>query len=125
MNQKSELGKLGEDLACDYLVKKGYKIIERNFRKPWGELDIIAISPEKILVFCEVKTMKKFQGGLRPEDQLTAAKKRKFQRAASLYAGSHQELIDEEKGWRLDLIALTIDQTVSNKDCDINYYQNI
>ena len=47
MTQKTELGKLGEDLACRYLVDKGYRIIERNYRKPWGELDVIAKSPDK------------------------------------------------------------------------------
>ena len=58
MTHRSELGKFGEDLACEYLVKKGYKIIDRNFRKPWGELDIITRAPDKTLVFVEVKTVR-------------------------------------------------------------------
>jgi len=45
---------LGEDLACEYLAQKGYKIIERNFRKKYQEIDIIAIHTET-LVFVEVK----------------------------------------------------------------------
>src|SRR3989344_4381790 len=45
----------GENIACEFLKKKGYKIIERNFRKGYGEIDIIAIK-DKTLVFVEVKT---------------------------------------------------------------------
>ena len=143
MTQKAELGKSGEDLACRYLVDKGYKILERNFRKPWGELDIIAKSPEKILVFVEVKTVRQsspqavrqfgnqsgngFGGaklpdsGIEPEMQMTAAKIKKLKRAATLYAGHYPELIDDRQSWRIDLLALTINE----KDCVIKHYENI
>ncbi|MBI2055259.1 MAG: YraN family protein, partial [Candidatus Sungbacteria bacterium] len=114
MTQKSELGQFGEDLACKYLVDKGYKIIERNFRKPWGELDIVVRAPDKTLVFVEVKTMSQNEDGIKPEDQLTKAKLHKTQKAASLYAGHYLEKINDKKGWRIDLIALTI----SGKSCD-------
>lgn len=119
MTQKSDLGKLGEDLACQYLKKKGYKIIERNYWKSWGELDIVAISPEKILVFVEVKTV----GGPAPivtgEDQFTRAKSVKSKRAAELYANESSLLTD--KGWRIDLIAITAD----GSKFDLKHYENI
>lgn len=121
MTYKSELGQLGEDLTCEYLVKKGYKIIDRNFRQKWGELDIISKAPDKTLVFVEIKTMQENPGGLRPEEQLTKAKLQKLKRTASLYAGHHQELIKDNKGWRIDLLALTI----SGENCDIRHYENI
>ena len=122
MTQKSELGKLGEDFACEYLIKKKYKIIERNFRKPWGELDIVAQAPDKTLVFIEVKTMAEpIFGGLKPEDQMTRDKLRKFKRAASLYAGHQQGLINDKKGWRLDLIALLWD----SESFKTKHYENI
>lgn len=131
-----ELGKSGEDSACRYLVDKKFKIIERNYRKPWGELDIIAKSPDKTLVFVEVKTMRQSgnQSGnqpnsypqlpnseIDPEMQMTQAKIKKVKRTASLYANSCPELIDKNRGWRIDLLALTID----GKDCIINHYENI
>ncbi|MBT9171302.1 MAG: hypothetical protein DDT18_01676 [Actinobacteria bacterium] len=121
MTYKSQLGNLGEDLACKYLMDRNYKIIERNFRKPWGEIDIIAKAPDKTLVFAEVKTMEENLGGLTPEDQLTNPKLQKLKKTASLYAGHRQELIKDEKGWRIDLITLTIKE----KGCNIKHYENI
>lgn len=52
---KQEIGKLGEDIAVNYLKQKGYKILDRNFECRQGELDIIAIDKNEI-VFIEVKT---------------------------------------------------------------------
>ncbi|OIP84321.1 hypothetical protein AUK04_02505 [Candidatus Roizmanbacteria bacterium CG2_30_33_16] len=52
---KQEVGKIGENAACDYLQKQGYLIIERNFRSKGGEIDIIIQKSNKI-VFVEVKT---------------------------------------------------------------------
>ena len=50
-----DLGNYGEDLACSYINSKKYEIIERNFRKRNGELDIIA-KKDDILIFIEVKS---------------------------------------------------------------------
>lgn len=55
MNKDHELGKIGEDIAANYLTRLGYKIIERNFECRQGEIDIIALH-KKELVFIEVKT---------------------------------------------------------------------
>lgn len=122
---RSETGQLGENIACRYLVENGYKVIERNFRKKWGELDIIAIAPDKTLVFVEVKTVRdvgrETNETILAEDQLTQAKLRKLKRTASLYAGHRPELIDDNKGWRIDLIALTI----NDKSYVIKQYENI
>lgn len=121
MTYRTNLGNFGENMACKYLAEKGYKIIERNFRKPWGEIDIIAKAPDKTLLFVEIKTMKENLVGLKPEDQLTYSKLRKLKRTASLYAGHKQELIKDDKGWRIDLLTLTIRE----KSCDISHYKNI
>ena len=135
--QKEEaitLGKLGEDLACEYLVKKGYKIIQRNYRQKWGELDIIARSADRTLVFVEVKTMTEAgRSGLEPEDQLTQAKLEKLKRTASLYAGHYPERVNDDKGWRIDLVAINVKNDSRlrqgfgepREDCDIKHYENI
>lgn len=124
MTTKSETGKLGEDLACKYLVDKKYKVLERNYRKPWGEIDIIARAPDKTLVFIEVKTVASHNVNnllITPEDQLTAAKLKKLGRTASLYANNFKSLVNENAGWRIDLLALTI----LEKNCLVKHYQNI
>lgn len=133
MTQKSQLGQLGENIACKELVKKGYKIIERNFRQKWGEIDIIVKAPDRTLVFVEVKTVRQYNeffvnnnnddnyDKIGPEDQLTKAKLQKLQRTASLYAGHNSELINDKKGWQIDLLALTI---IENNYI-IKHYKNI
>lgn len=122
MNYKSQLGNFGEGIACKYLINKGYKIISRNFRKPWGEIDIIAKAPDKTLVFTEVKTVRKqSENSITAEDQLTKSKLTKTKKAASLFAGHHPELIKEDKGWRIDLLALTIKE----ESVIIKHYENI
>lgn len=133
MTQKSELGRAGEDFACEYLVKNGYKIVERNFRRSFGELDIIAVSKDKTLVFIEVKTLRQAQGRqedcLRPEDEMTVAKIKKFKRIAQFYAGENEKLILDKKGWRLDLIALVVSnaEPLTNKENNflLKHYENI
>jgi len=103
-------------------VEKGYRIIDRNYRKPWGELDIIAVAPDGALVFVEVKTMWDVgPNGLKPEDQMSDAKRRKFARAAELYANGRSELVRDDKGWRLDVIALI----KRGPNFDIRHYENI
>src|SRR3972149_569934 len=56
-------GKMGEDAAASFLAKEGYKIVERNFRCPLGEIDIVAID-KGVLVFVEVKTRSSNKFGL-------------------------------------------------------------
>lgn len=119
---RGELGREGEDFACEYLVEKGYRIIERNHRQPWGELDTIAVSSDGTLVFVEVKTMwDAGPEGLKPEDQISDAKRRKFARTAELYANSHPELVRDDKGWRLDVLALL----KSGLKFEVRHYENI
>lgn len=122
MTKKESLGKIGEDIASQYLVNKGYKIIERNYRTKWDEIDIISIAKDKTLVFVEVKTLSGNPGGLMPEDNLTAEKLRKVTRACQLFAAQRQEIIKEDKGWRIDLVAVSLSD---NRPADIRHYENI
>ena len=118
LTAKQVLGAKGEEEASKFLGDKGYRIIERNFRKPWGELDIVAIAPDKTLVFVEVKTT---NGRFAPEEQMTGKKMRNFKTVASLYAGANNRLIDDKKGFRLDLLALT----ETDNGCNIVHYENV
>lgn len=125
-NNNQNIGQIGENIACEYLEDNSYRILERNHKKPWGEIDIIVLSPKKTLVFVEVKTMKHYVDGLKPEDQLTRDKLEKLKRSTSLYAGNSSELIDGDQGWRLDLIAITLNKpNRGGKEFDLRHYKQI
>lgn len=76
-------GKIGENKAKEYLVKKGYKIIELNYRNKIGEIDIIA-SKKKRLIFVEVKSRETLQYG-RPSDAVDFRKQQKLRNVATVY----------------------------------------
>ena len=78
------LGDWGEDLAADYLRRRGYEILERQYRCRWGEIDLIAWAPEGVLCFVEVKA-RSGTGFSAPREAVTAAKQRRLRNAASWY----------------------------------------
>ncbi|MDP3004209.1 MAG: YraN family protein [Candidatus Azambacteria bacterium] len=117
--EKQNIGKLGEDIAVKYLEKHGYKILERNYRKPWGEIDIVAQQSQE-LVFIEVKTQnQKFEW--RPEENITRHKKHQLSRIIITYLKSNK--IPEDQNWRIDVLAITLD--FKTKNAQIEHIQNI
>lgn len=83
MYKRHVIGKTGEDIAEEYLAKKGYKIIERNFYCKTGEIDIIALKDE-YLVFIEVKTRTSNNYGT-PSEAVTKKKLENLYRTARFY----------------------------------------
>ncbi|HWP98462.1 MAG TPA: YraN family protein [Syntrophomonadaceae bacterium] len=83
---KQETGKFGEDLAAAFLRKKGYRIRERNYRTPYGEIDIICQNHQS-LIFIEVKTRKTETYGA-PYEAVNKKKIDHLKKAASLYLQS-------------------------------------
>ena len=123
MRSKSDVGKTGEDIACEYLVKNGYKILHRNYREKWDEIDIIAKDKRQTIVFVEVKTFAgAMSSGLLPEDNLTAAKLKKLRRACQAFAVKNEDLIDDRRGWRIDLLAIELGD---KEKPEIRHYENI
>ncbi|MBU6342521.1 MAG: YraN family protein [Bacteroidetes bacterium] len=98
---KQNLGKAGEDLAAAFLENKHFRIVERNYRAGRLELDLIAWSPEGILVFVEVKTRSSNNFG-GPIDAVTDAKQHKMAKAAAHY----MHRIDYEWIIRFDILAV-------------------
>lgn len=101
---KKEQGREGEDRATKILKEKGYRILERNYRNPFGEIDIIAEEGE-YLVFIEVKkrNTKTFGDPLYAIDE---AKKRHIIMSAQYYLKSHRL---NNKKTRFDVVGITKD----------------
>ena len=83
-NGKQLLGKEGERIAERYLLKKGYKLVERNYRCPSGELDLIVLD-RRVVVFVEVKSRRSAEYGS-PDRAIDSAKQANITRAARSYA---------------------------------------
>ena len=118
-----DVGKIGENIASAYLFKNGYKLIGKNYWKKIGEIDIIGISKNGVVVFFEVKTMvqRGYLNILSPEDNFTRLKFKKLKNICSLFAAKHQKIIDPRLGWRIDLLAITINRG----NFKINHYKNV
>lgn len=99
MAAHNELGKEGEDAACNYLQKIGCRIIERNWRFHKYEIDIIA-EDDDYIIFVEVKTRTSSQWG-NPEDFLSKGQIKRIVEAADFYLNEY----DIEKEARFDVIA--------------------
>jgi putative endonuclease len=96
-------GEEGENIAADLLSKKGYEIIERNYRSGKGEIDIIAEDKEKdCLVFVEVKSRKNLEFG-EPEYAITKSKIIQIKKIAAAYL---YEKNIKNKDCRFDVIAI-------------------
>jgi putative endonuclease len=83
MRSNTAKGKTGEKIAAEYLLTKGYKILEFNWRFDHKEIDIIACTETEI-VFVEVKARKNMAFGL-PEEAVTAVKEKNLIEAAGYY----------------------------------------
>jgi putative endonuclease len=87
MAAKDELGRRGEALACEFLVKAGMRLVERNWRCTQGEIDLVVRDgPE--LVFVEVKTRSSTQYG-HPLEAITMAKLARLRRLAAAWCAAH------------------------------------
>jgi len=102
--KRRETGRLGENIACDFLGKNGYRIIERNYRCPGGEIDIIA-RQEDTLVFVEVRTKKSRRFGT-PEESITPTKMERLRTVAAHYGQNRSNL---PTSWRIDVVAIQMD----------------
>ena len=103
--KRRDTGILGEKLARDFLKKRGYRILETNYRCPEGEIDIVA-KQKDYLVFIEVRTKKSLEFGS-PEESITPAKRKRMTAAAFHYRQIHNNL---PPLWRIDVVAVELDQ---------------
>lgn len=120
MFNSQELGFLAENIAARYLEDGGYEILDKNYRKPWGEIDIIARKDE-VIIFVEVKASSQETEGLNPEIRVDWKKMGKIKRAAAFYL--EREFGDMEREWQIDIVSVTFDKT--NKKAKIRHFKNI
>lgn len=101
-DQKPSVGKLGENLAANFLEEKGYNILERNYRFGHGEVDIIA-EKEEMLIFIEVKTKKFGDFG----DPINWIKRSKQMQIGRIARGYLYEKNITDRDCRFDVILVT------------------
>ncbi len=113
----SKIGKLGEDLASQFLLDNGCKIIDRNFHTRYGEIDLVAQKGDEIL-FLEVKTRSSNQYGY-PEQAVDAKKISHLLQAAKIYL----KIKHLSSFWRLDIISVEL--SPDNQIPKISWFKNI
>jgi len=104
---KSNKGFLGENLAITYFLQNQYRIIIRNYRKKWGEIDIVAYDKKtKETVFVEVKMITSSNlSQILPEEELTKEKIKRLKRVILSFLSQYHL---EDKPWRFDFLAIEI-----------------
>lgn len=130
--EKRKIGDLGEDIACMFLVKQGFSVLQKNYLKPWGEIDIIA-KKDKKLHFVEVKTLQtSIQASretsnnvthetLRPEENVHPAKIKRIQRAIDTYL--LEKHVSHETEWQIDVVTVLLD--IQTKKAKVDMIENV
>jgi putative endonuclease len=113
-------GALAENIAARYLQSKGYIIIAKNYRKPWGEIDIIA-QRLNTTVFIEVKANTTDHKGFEPELRANGLKMHKVARTAQLYLQDRYP--NQEKEWQLDIVSVVLNLPM--KTASIKHFKNV
>ncbi|MCX7719844.1 MAG: YraN family protein [Dictyoglomus thermophilum] len=116
MNNK-EIGKLGEDFTIDFLNKRGFIILERNYKVPLGEVDIIAQKGD-LLIFIEVKTRRNLDFGI-PAEAVDRTKQNRIKKIAELYISTKKPKF---KKIRFDIMSIILSK--SGKILDWEYLIN-
>jgi len=117
---RKEAGRIGEQIAADFLARKGFIVLERNYRKPWGEIDIIA-EREGTIRFVEVKTLSRDflpdvsreNDDYRPEEQVHPWKLKKIARTAELYMNSQKD----SREYQIDVVGVFLDKRTRRARC--------
>lgn len=121
MTSTKELGFLAENIAARYLESENYEVLAKNYRKPWGEIDVI-VKKDDAVVFVEVKAnSQEFKGDFNPEVRVDRVKLGKITKTAMLYL--EYELKKPESEWQIDIISVTFDKL--NQKAKIKHFKNV
>ena len=114
MKHNQRIGKWGEDVATEHLVQRGYEIIGRNVRTPYGEIDVVAKQGDTT-IFVEVKTRTSNKMGL-PEESITPKKQEHMIACAEHYA-----MENSADHWQIDVISI---EGKPGAEPKITYFKN-
>ncbi|MEW5958601.1 MAG: YraN family protein [Chloroflexota bacterium] len=103
MDRRKQTGQQGEAIAVSYLIGQGYRLVQRNWRAPIGELDII-MEEGDCLVFVEVRTRQGERFGS-PEESITPAKQARLIELAQTYLVETRTAC---RSWRIDVVAVQL-----------------
>ncbi len=122
-SDKRQFGNKGEDIACMFLEKRGFVVLNRNYLRTCGEIDIVA-KKGKVIHFVEVKSASLNAAGIvshvtRPEENIHAKKLERLYKTIELYLIDKK--VDEE--WQIDIIIVKIDS--ANKKAEVEIIENI
>lgn len=112
-SEKRNFGNYGEGLATQKLESMGMKILERNFLRKWGEIDIVARGTDGKVHFVEVKTIKRAfdhkpnvsRDTFMPEENVTREKLKKLERVVETWISDNKY----NGEWQIDVMAIEID----------------
>lgn len=116
--EKRKLGDIGENVACEFLRRRGFEIVEKNYLRKWGEIDIVA-KKSSVIHFVEVKSVTHVTTGYRPEDNMHPWKLKRLSRAMQTYLLEKKLDCD----WQLDLITVKIDK--EKRKAQVEIIENI
>jgi putative endonuclease len=102
------LGLEAEATVATYLQERGYRVLERNWRRPWGELDVIA-EKAGVIHFVEVKASRNHVAGFEPFLRANSLKMTKVKRTARTWLAAHQRNPNTE--WQMDVASVIMSPT--------------
>ncbi len=122
MKQKNyEVGKLGEKLAENFLVKNGYRLITRNFHTRFGEVDLV-VERNKKLIFVEVKLKIGEEFGT-PEEMITKHKLRQIEMTGQSFLMKYPEYEKFYESMQIDAVCIVMD--TNREVLRMDHYENI
>ena len=118
--QNYKKGREGEEIAREYLIKKGFRLIESNYSNKLGEIDLIMVDKD-ILIFIEVKMKIGDRFGT-PEEMINKYKLSRIKRVAEGFL-ILEKIAKNYQKYRIDAVCIVLDQY--KKVERINYYENV
>ena len=118
---KRKIGDIGEQIVAVYLETKGFRVLERNYLRKWGEIDIVAEKGD-LLSFIEVKSVSREPGkGYRPEENMHLAKLKRLHRVIQTYLLDRK--VPDSRGWRIDVACVYLD--FSTRKAKVEMLENV